>query len=922
MSRSTTLPPALAPWAVALSTLEPHLAQAIGPLVRQLDHLLSARDLSDAADGPLDGYEGLVRRGDPSHLVMSEWAMAEAVPEEFIRRAAASELLYLSPAHRVPRARGRTAVLVDPGPDQLGTGRLVQLAALVVLQRRAEARGVELVLGLLGEPAGAWRIGGFAGLLSSWVRGRTGGLADPADVEVWQDSVAAVDDVWLLCGPRLAAALPGRPRTLVSRPCAWTAAAAAAVEVTLEGDRVELTLPPSEVSVRALRGGVVRAPEPSPADRTLGGLADLRFPSGASRLLARGSTPAELVVVPVPPDGRVAKAPFVVRFGHPVVAASFVGRRVVALVADGDALRVATVGRPLRRLTGATVPLHAFGLDRPALDQLLTSGLGQLYHWTGDLLAEVAGVWWLLRPVSDPTSAGQEGPVIRASRWNGMAVAPGEAADRPRIGFRLSDQVYLPQSGGLTGVAGDSTVLFGPGQRWAWSVDGRTWGLRPGQSVITLEPGAAAVAVVAGRGESSGAADPLSRRSSAARRQRRRRADPDLLVRRDRPTSSASATSADRGPPQSGAGGDRSPQREPESGPGVHVSGLVAGAFRGSVLATAFVLDPDLVGPAEARRRTLALWSDGADLRALPDGRWLLVLERALEVRAELAPGLPLVGSVTAGLSMPGVPGHPGALSLVNDGALLQLAVAGLEPVPVHGWVDLSGFVVQPLTVDGSAGADRGAARPARAARAGPARARGSGAGSGSRGRGGAEPRPTRPRPRRTASGWRPPGRGFGWARSWRPSVCWSSWSSAWPSFSGTPVAASRGLSRVPPPTRVSRLPPARAVPRIRALVRGASGAGRVGRSGRSVCRWSCRTLPARRSRSSCSPGRAPSSSSASFADCRRDPREGRAVAAPVPVNARLRRSGFARLGPSPGWCCAPRRPGWCPGGRSATCDS
>ena len=142
MSRSTTLPPALAPWAVALSTLEPHLAQAIGPLVEPLDHLLSARDLSDAADGPLDGYEGLVRRGDPSHLVMSEWAMAEAVPEEFIRRAAAWKLLYLSPAHRVPRARGRTAVLVDPGPDQLGTGRLVQLAALVVLQRRAEARGV------------------------------------------------------------------------------------------------------------------------------------------------------------------------------------------------------------------------------------------------------------------------------------------------------------------------------------------------------------------------------------------------------------------------------------------------------------------------------------------------------------------------------------------------------------------------------------------------------------------------------------------------------------------------------------------------------------------------------------------------------------------------------------------------------------
>ena len=424
-----------------------------------------------------------------------------------------------------------------------------------------------------------------------------------------------------------------------------------------------------------------------------------------------------------------------------------------------------------------------------------------------------------------------------------MAVAPGEAADRPRIGFRLSDQVYLPQSGGLTGVAGDSTVLFGPGQRWAWSVDGRTWGLRPGR-VLSLSSPVPPRSRSSPGGVSRRAADPLAAghllRVVSADDERTltfwsggiglpavHPRHPLIAVRPVRRWwRSVSSTRAGvwSGCPRERPGGRCFPGLG--AGDGIRPGPGSGRPGRGA---------PPDAGALVGRRRPA-----GA-----AHGRWLLVLERALEVRAELAPGLPLVGSVTAGLSMPGVPGHPGAVSLVNDGALQSLAVAGLDagagprlgrPVRIRG---------PAFEVDGSAGADRGAARPARAARAGPARARGSGA-VGVGGRGGAVPRPTRPRPVvRRAAGDRPAGgsggRDPGDHQGAGPLVL------SVASFSGTPVAASRGSveSHRQPESAGCRQPEQCLGSGHRF---GGAGAGRVGRSGRSVCRWSCRTLPARRS--------------------------------------------------------------------------
>lgn len=67
-----------------------------------------------------------------------------------------------------------------------------------------------------------------------------------------------------------------------------------------------------------------------------------------------------------------------------------------------------------------------------------------------------------------------------------------------------------------------------------------------------------------------------------------------------------------------------------------------AAAFRATVAAAGFVLDVPVIGAVEAAGRVLAHWQDGAALRELPDGRWLLTLAEPAGTRADRAPGLPL----------------------------------------------------------------------------------------------------------------------------------------------------------------------------------------------------------------------------------------------------------------------------------------
>jgi hypothetical protein len=349
MTARAELAPALAPWASGLSALTPELAVMLGPLVRRLDDMISAHDPGTGEAGPLDGYEGLAWRGPPERLLASEWLLADELPLEFLRRAASGELLYLAPAHRRDRGRGRVVVLVDAGPAQLGAARLVQLAALVVLHRRAAARQSELAVGVLGDEAGRWRTGELADLLRGWLTARRDREPEPEEVGRWTEPLDDPDEAWLLTGPRLASLLPRRRRVLISQECAWGAEGVTAVRVVLAATRVELPLPQRNLAVRALRGaGFLRAGPAVAGVRRTAGLRHPTFPSAERRLLARGDGDDQIVSVAVPAAaGAPAGRPRWHRFPGPVLAASSLGRRLVALVARDHQVCVHVVGKRL-----------------------------------------------------------------------------------------------------------------------------------------------------------------------------------------------------------------------------------------------------------------------------------------------------------------------------------------------------------------------------------------------------------------------------------------------------------------------------------------------------------------------------------------------------------------------------------------------
>ncbi|WP_405020650.1 bpX6 domain-containing protein [Kitasatospora sp. NBC_00070] len=120
-------------------------------------------------------------------------------------------------------------------------------------------------------------------------------------------------------------------------------------------------------------------------------------------------------------------------------------------------------------------------------------------------------------------------------------------------------------------------------------------------------------------------------------------------------------------------------------------------AFRAAVTATGFVLDVPVIGAAEAAARVVESWQDGAELRRLPDGRWLFTLAAAVEIRADRAPGLPVVRTGTGGSATLGADATPvssGQLALASHGLTILQPIAGLTELDPSGWLDLTGLTV------------------------------------------------------------------------------------------------------------------------------------------------------------------------------------------------------------------------------------
>lgn len=453
----TGLPPALAGWADQLSFLRPELMRAVGSLVTRIDELFTRHDTRTHRSGEPEGIDRLARHGLPERLVMSEWLVAEDFPEEFDRRAVSGELTYLHLSRRRPGGREALQLLLDCGPDQLGPARLVHVAAIVVLARRAADTGRPLRVGLLHQQAGTALSGDLPSVLRAVLGARTATRPDPTP---W---LTGPDRAWLVGSPAtVAAARAASVSSLLVQVRAgrYGPDGVEQLIVELDGERLTLPVPAVQASVALLRGRgfatmkTARRDADDPVELTAPILTGLRSP-----VLAVRPRPTTLATVNRLAGGGAPQ----IRTRHlalPVVAAEVLRQRLVIVQYDEDAddLVVTVFGRSLGRLDGRRV-------KRGELRLPTGTGWLRLHYQGGELLVGDGQEWYTIRPGAR---------VVDSTRWTGAH--PSGVVDRPVVMWPSGERIAIAFGSGVDLLPHGARILVGSGAV-AWS-DGSGWRLR------------------------------------------------------------------------------------------------------------------------------------------------------------------------------------------------------------------------------------------------------------------------------------------------------------------------------------------------------------------------------------------------------------------------------------------------------------
>lgn len=286
------LPVGLAAWAPQLAVLPTDVALTLAPWIGRLAIAVGPLAATHRQhSGEPDGYSGLARRGSYERLVAGEWGIAELFPDEFLRRAAGGEHLFLDLARREPHGALRSIAIVSAGPAQLGAPRLAHVASLIVLARRAAAVGAGFSWGVLEDRE--HRL--FDGLDEAGVQrlldARTAVAADPAALHRWLEAMGARtnQDFWFIGADEDApsAAQAGASRIIV-RDLLVPNTRALEMEIDRRGPstRLRLDLPAPDRCVRLFRDPYARggSPRSVPAKSTA---LDVRFAPGGRRLILR-----------------------------------------------------------------------------------------------------------------------------------------------------------------------------------------------------------------------------------------------------------------------------------------------------------------------------------------------------------------------------------------------------------------------------------------------------------------------------------------------------------------------------------------------------------------------------------------------------------------------------------------------------------
>jgi len=198
------LPQALKPWALYLNLFPLPIRGRLGTIVQRLDRLLGPlENVGDADAGEPEGYEGIDRKGSYDRLLMSEWLLAEEVPEEFLRRASSGEHAFIQLARIKPANNRAVLAIFDAGPSQLGAPRIAQIALIIVLARRAEAAGMRFEWGVLQDPDEKVFSAVSESSLAHFIKRRYAFEASYEQLAYWWDRVGSDSTgSWLIGGAR------------------------------------------------------------------------------------------------------------------------------------------------------------------------------------------------------------------------------------------------------------------------------------------------------------------------------------------------------------------------------------------------------------------------------------------------------------------------------------------------------------------------------------------------------------------------------------------------------------------------------------------------------------------------------------------------------------------------------------------------
>lgn len=199
---TTSLPPALHAWRAWLDWFDMDIAAMLGDLLLRLDPLLG-RGAVQAQGGAAepDGIDDLRQRGPYERLLLTEWALADAVPDEFLRRAANNEHLFLAPRLVTRKTDSQIVAIFDAGPAQWGAPRLVHVAMWILLARRAQAVNARFTWGLVQVP-GVLHDADSPEMIRCLLKARTHDVADAEHWQAWRNVFASdknpAGERWLL----------------------------------------------------------------------------------------------------------------------------------------------------------------------------------------------------------------------------------------------------------------------------------------------------------------------------------------------------------------------------------------------------------------------------------------------------------------------------------------------------------------------------------------------------------------------------------------------------------------------------------------------------------------------------------------------------------------------------------------------------